>query len=191
VTTPLIVHQLVARGALAGLGNDTVASKKKTRAPVLPAEARRAIQMIRERPELAERFIFLCEMGDRKPGSVKSACDAAKHLMPLLVGHDVEHVGVIFLDTSLRVIAAEVLSKGGAAYSVVDAPVILRRALVLRATSIIIGHNHPSGALEPSTADIQVTRSVQRAGEAVGIRLIDHIIIAGTQYVSLAESGRM
>lgn len=190
----LIVHQLVARQALRGFGNaadETRIRKPRERQPVLPAEARRAIQMIKERPELAERFLFLCEVGDRAPAKVSAACHAAQHLMPLLAGHAVEHLGVIFLDAQTRVIKAEVMSIGGSGSTVVDMPVVLRRAIVLRARMIILGHNHPSGELEPSREDLQITRTLRSASEPLGIRVVDHLIIAGTQYTSLAESGRM
>lgn len=189
--TPRIIHQLVPRGAFQGLGDTPEPKSKKARTPVLPADARRAIAMIKQRPELAERFLFLCETGDRAPETITSACHASQHLIPLLAGHAVEHLGVIFLDRRSRVIAAEVMSIGGSGTAVVDTGVILRRAIVLRAQGLIMGHNHPSGDPMSSPEDIATTRRLQRGAEAIGLRVLDHLIIAGTKFTSLRESGEM
>ncbi len=66
---------------------------------------------------------------------------------------------------------------------------LIKRALTLNASAIVLAHNHPSGKPEPSAADEALTRSVKRAMEMVDIRTLDHIVVGGGQYVSFAERG--
>ena len=66
---------------------------------------------------------------------------------------------------------------------------IIKRAITLNASAIVLAHNHPSGKPEPSAADEALTRSVKRAMEMVDIRTLDHIVVGGGQYVSFAERG--
>lgn len=64
-------------------------------------------------------------------------------------------------------------------------------ALADRASGIVVAHNHPSGTLEPSVADIEATRQLQAAGQVLGIPLLDHIIFNRTGYISFLEEGRL
>jgi DNA repair protein RadC len=66
---------------------------------------------------------------------------------------------------------------------------LIKRALTLNASAIVLAHNHPSGKPEPSAADEVLTRSVKRAMEMVDVRTLDHIVVGGGQYVSFAERG--
>jgi DNA repair protein RadC len=76
-----------------------------------------------------------------------------------------------------------------------EAPVyprlIVETALRHQANSIIISHNHPGGSLNPSNADIEVTKRISSAVEAISIKVVDHIIVAGEHYYSFAENGRL
>jgi DNA repair protein RadC len=102
-----------------------------------------------------------------------------------------EQVRALFLDASLRLIRDEVLGTG----SITAAPVypreIMRRALELGATGLILAHNHPSGNREPSRSDIQITRQLAEAGRALDIKLHDHLIITRTGHTSLRELGHV
>jgi len=66
---------------------------------------------------------------------------------------------------------------------------LIKRALTLNASAIVLAHNHPSGKPEPSAADAALTRSVKRAMELVDVRTLDHIVVGGGRYVSFAERG--
>ena len=66
---------------------------------------------------------------------------------------------------------------------------LIKRALTLNASAIVLAHNHPSGKPEPSAADEALTRSVKRAMELVDVRTLDHIVVGGGRYVSFAERG--
>lgn len=139
-------------------------------------------------PETLERLVLL--LRESTPAdTIRTAEDSATILVPLLTGHETERLAVVFLNTRLRVIATEVLSIGGTQHTVVEPRVIFRRALLLGAHAIVIAHNHPSGDPEPSTPDIEVTKSVAASGKMLGITLLDHIVIGGTRWVSIAQRG--
>lgn len=140
-------------------------------------------------PSDLERVLRLMETP--APKSVTAATDAAALLQPVLMGHEVEHFAVVFLTRQLRVLAVETLSVGGKGYTVVCTRTILRRALILGADSIIVGHNHPSGDAAPSREDLACTRALHAAARTVDIALQDHIIVAGEEWCSLAMRGDM
>ncbi len=81
------------------------------------------------------------------------------------------------------------LSEGGLDAVVVDTRLLFSAALLCRASSIIIAHNHPSGALSPSKADIAITRRIQQGGDMLSIKLLDHIILTPEDHYSFAENG--
>ena len=81
------------------------------------------------------------------------------------------------------------LSKGGITGTLVDVRLVLKNALEVGATGIILAHNHPSGTLKPSEADKQITAKIKTAGTALDIKLLDHLIITEQAYVSFADEG--
>ena len=80
------------------------------------------------------------------------------------------------------------MSQGGVQATVVDHRLVVKRALELLATQIILVHNHPSGAAEPSVADKQLTQRISEAAALFDIRLLDHIIISGEGHFSFRRS---
>jgi DNA repair protein RadC len=74
---------------------------------------------------------------------------------------------------------------------VVDVRLVLKRALELNATGLILCHNHPSGALTPSPADVFITDKIKKAAQCMDIQVLDHLIIADQSYFSFADEGRM
>lgn len=101
----------------------------------------------------------------------------------------VESFFCIMLSNSGRVMGFFKVSSGGVTGCFVDAKVVFQAALLSNATSIILTHNHPSGNLTPSTADIELTYKLQQAGESLDIKLLDHIIITDNSYFSFADHG--
>lgn len=81
------------------------------------------------------------------------------------------------------------LSKGGITSAIVDIRIIYATALQCGATSLIIMHNHPSGNIQPSTEDVNLTKKVNAAGEVLDIKLLDHIIVTTDKYYSFADEG--
>ena len=101
----------------------------------------------------------------------------------------VERVRVLYLDTKNRLIRDEHVSDGSIDEAAIHPREVIRRALDLGATAIIIVHNHPSGSPEPSRADIQITNRIAEAGRLLGIVVHDHVIIGREGHVSLKAKG--
>jgi DNA repair protein RadC len=118
---------------------------------------------------------------------------SSKDIVPFLrkrIGDDnVESFWVVFLNKGLRIIKSEILSQGGITGTVVDAKTVLARALELKATSLILSHNHPSGNLKPSQADRDLTARLKAAAAIFDISIIDHLIVSQEGYYSFSEAG--
>ncbi len=100
-----------------------------------------------------------------------------------------EEFWVLYLNNSNKVIYKAQLSKGGITGTVVDVRLIYKTALEQNATSIILSHNHPSGKLQASDADLQITKKLKAAGEQLDIKVLDHIIITENGYLSFQDEG--
>ena len=100
-----------------------------------------------------------------------------------------EEFWIIYLNNSNKVIEKHSLSKGGITGTLVDVRLVLKKALELGATSLILSHNHPSGNLSPSSSDKQLTQKLKTAGESLDIKILDHIIVTEKSYFSFADEG--
>ncbi len=106
------------------------------------------------------------------------------------LGHaQVESFGVLLLDARNRLLSDDILSQGGWSASVVRPREVFRRALLAGAPALILYHNHPSGDPAPSREDIQITRQLVEAGQLLGIKVLDHLIVGAEGYASLRERG--
>ena len=112
------------------------------------------------------------------------------NLMQPLIG-DVEHeeFWVLFLNNSNKVLAKKQISIGGLTATVVDVRLLFKRALELTSVAMVVCHNHPSGKLQPSNADKQLTQKIKEAGVTLDIKLLDHLIITEKAYFSFADEG--
>ena len=113
--------------------------------------------------------------GDR----VRGPADAAKVLHGLLGDYDREAAAVLALDTKHRPIGIHIVSVGTLDGATLHPREVYKFAILCSAAAIMLGHNHPSGDPTPSPDDISVTRRLREAGELLGIRLLDHIIVTG------------
>ena len=118
--------------------------------------------------------------------NVRSVMD---YLQVNMAEDDREHFVVIFLTTQHQVIAKEVMFSGTIDAARVYPREILKRCLELNGDAVILAHNHPSGVLEPSMADIAITEKIKTVCDVVDIRVLDHIIVTGQGAISLAERG--
>lgn len=100
-----------------------------------------------------------------------------------------EEFWVLYLNNSNKVIYKSQLSKGGITGTVVDVRLIFKTALEQNAISVILTHNHPSGKLQASDADKEITKKLKVAGEQLDIKVLDHIIITETGYFSFQDEG--
>lgn len=131
------------------------------------------------------------EKSEETRPKVSSSRDAYNMLYPLLIDLDHEQFFIILLDRANHVIDKIRISQGGVSGTVADAKLIFRAAIDRLASGIILAHNHPSGNLKPSQADIQLTKNLKTSGKLLEISILDHLIIAGDSYFSFADDGLM
>jgi DNA repair protein RadC len=123
--------------------------------------------------------------------AIRSSNDAFQILEPLVADLDHEQFWLILLNRGNKVLALEQISSGGITATIVDPKVVFRKALLAKATSIVLCHNHPSGTLKPSNADIELTRKLRRAGDQLEIGVVDHLIISNRGYYSFMDEGML
>ena len=104
-----------------------------------------------------------------------------------LVDLNHEEFWILLLSRNCKIIAKELISKGGLSGTVADPKIIFHIALQHQASSIIMAHNHPSGNLKPSQQDIDLTRKIHQAGRILDIGVLDHLIITDGGYFSFAD----
>ena len=102
-----------------------------------------------------------------------------------------EEFWLLLLNRANRVIKKVKISEGGISGTVVDPKKIFQICLEQHATSIILGHNHPSGTVTPSEADIKITKKIKDSGTLLDIAVLDHIIIGDNRFYSFADEGAM
>lgn len=120
---------------------------------------------------------------------INSGSDAALFFKPMLADKPFETFHVLFLSHANKVLHHRHLSTGGITSTVVDPRIIFREALDTGATKLLLCHNHPSGSLRPSQADLRITSRIKDMGMLFDIQVMDHIIVSETGYYSLAEEG--
>ena len=110
--------------------------------------------------------------------TITSDADVVRIMEPLLASLQHEECWALYLASSGRVVERLRISQGGVQATVVDCKLIIKRAIELLATQIVLVHNHPSGSAEPSRQDIELTERVAEAAKLFDMRLLDHVIIA-------------
>lgn len=120
-----------------------------------------------------------------------SSARAGEFAVTLFAGRPYEAFFVICLDAQNKVNYAALVHEGTINEAPVYPRLIVEAALRHHANSVILAHNHPGGSLKPSSSDLDVTRKIRNALTAIGISVVDHIIVAGESYTSFAEQGIM
>lgn len=123
---------------------------------------------------------------------ISSSCDAYKLLLKSWDLDKIEHIEefkIMILNRAHRVLGVASLSKGGISGSIVDVRILLQYALKANASAIIMAHNHPSGNLQPSQADLSVSKKVKEATRLLDILLLDHMVVTHEGYFSMADEG--
>lgn len=129
----------------------------------------------------------LSDLRDRP--RVTTSRDAYNAIATLLNDLHHEEFWLLLLNKNNEITARSRMSTGGAAGTVVDLKMIFKTALDARATAFIAVHNHPSGSLSPSQADIELTRRLRKAGEVLDLPLLDHLIVSERGYYSFTDEG--
>lgn len=122
---------------------------------------------------------------------IKTSSEVATYLRAVIKDFSYEVFAVIFLNQANKINHFEILSKGGITGTVADPRVILKKALEVGATSVILCHNHPSGNLQPSQSDKDLTAKIKEAAKYLDIKVIDHIIVSEDGYYSFADEGSL
>lgn len=120
---------------------------------------------------------------------ISSSTDVVDMFRPYFQSMKYEECWVLFLSASNRVVERYRVSQGGVTATIVDHRLIVKRALELLSTQMIMVHNHPSGAVEPSREDINLTQRVKNAAALFDISLIDHIIVSSSNHYSFLSRG--
>lgn len=124
-----------------------------------------------------------------KREKVITSKDVFEIMKPSMMDLPHEEFWLLMLNRASSVIKKELISRGGVSGTVVDAKIIFKTAVEQYASSIIICHNHPSGNLKPSDADIRLTKNIKEAGKIMEISLLDHLIISEKGFYSFADEG--
>lgn len=150
------------------------------------------------RRERAEQLLAAVELGKRAhlrpprvpgPTTVGTAADAVALLSSRLAGLDHEEVYVLLLDAQNQLLGVEPIARGGPNSAHVDPKVVFQAALGARACGILLAHNHPSGDPTPSGEDHALTTRLASAASLLGLRFVDHLVLAGDRHVSCATQG--
>ncbi len=143
-------------------------------------------------------LISALELGRRRKSSesrekykIGSSNDAFLYMQPFLEDLSYEEFWVIYMNRSNRVIDQLKISQGGISGTVIDVRIILKHGIEKLASTLIICHNHPSGNLQPSKSDIQITTKLKEAAKFHDIDVLDHLIISDSLYYSFADEGIM
>lgn len=123
--------------------------------------------------------------------TIRSSKDVYDVMQPKLEALEYEEFWVMMLSRSNRVKFVRCISQGGVASTMVDIKLLLKRAIDCLAEGIVLVHNHPSGTLTPSAEDDRLTRNIKDAAKLIGIRVLDHVIIARDRYYSYNDEGRL
>ena len=143
-------------------------------------------------------ILAACELGRRRKEEepmqrpqVRTSRSVYDYFYPIMTDLQVEECHVLFLNQSSKVIDSMRVSQGGLSNASVDIRCILREALLRRATSLVLCHNHPSGTAVPSRQDDELTRSLAEAARNVDMPLLDHVIFTEQGYYSYSDKGRL
>jgi DNA repair protein RadC len=164
--------------SLKGIASASVEELTQTKG-IGPAKA----AQIKAALELSKRLE--ADAGEKPKPILKSPDDVAAEVRSQLKGKKKEHFLVLCLDTRNRLIASRPVSIGSLDTSIVHPREVFKEAVSACAASVIFAHNHPSGDPEPSKEDVELTKRLAKAGEIMGIDVLDHIIVCDKSYLSL------
>ena len=182
--TNTIAHELIDRfGSLADVFEAPIEELKKVRG--VGEQAALFLSII---PQISRRYM-VSKASDEI--IINTSAKAGQYLMPRFAYERDEVVYMMCLDAKCRVLCCRELSRGVVNTAEISIRKMVELALGQNATAVILSHNHTSGIALPSAEDEATTRKIKSALSLVGINLADHIIVAGDDYVSMADSGML
>jgi len=139
----------------------------------------------------ASQIVAALEIGRRffsekygKPAYIKTPAQAYKHLKVISYGKK-EQLRALYLNSRYQIIHDEIISVGSLTSNIVHPREVFQPAIEQGAIAVLIAHNHPSGTLEPTEADIQTTKQLVEAGNVLGVELIDHLVVTSEGFSSV------
>jgi DNA repair protein RadC len=146
----------------------------------------------------AVSIIAALELGRRRKETnrqqgivVHSSKDVYEAIAPQFADLNHEEFWILLLNRANKITTKQLISKGGQAGTVADPKIIFNTALENHAASVILAHNHPSGNLKPSQADIDLTRKLKSAGAFLDIPVLDHLIVTDSGFFSFTDEGML
>lgn len=123
--------------------------------------------------------------------SIKGSKDVYEAIQTLFQDKEHEEFYAVLLSRANKIKSIELISKGGVSGTLADGKIIFKKALAMTASGIILCHNHPSGNLQPSQADIDLTKRLTEFGKFIDLQVLDHLIVTNESYLSFADEGLM
>jgi DNA repair protein RadC len=146
----------------------------------------------------AVSIVAAMELGKRRKDAevfdknkITGSKDVADFFQPLLGDLNHEEFWIMLLNRGNKIIDTFMVSQGGITGTVIDVRLILKKALEKMASSLILCHNHPSGTMQASEADLTITKKIKDAARIMDISVLDHLIIGQSNYLSLADEGML
>lgn len=139
--------------------------------------------------KLVPAFVYKAQRSAGQETILNSTEKAGRYLLTCFAGERNEVIYQLCLDRKGKLLARKRLSEGGSAAAELNIRRLVENALLSSASAVILSHNHPSGIALPSREDYATTQQAQDALRTIGVELLDHIIVAEDDYVSLADSG--
>jgi len=126
-----------------------------------------------------------------KKQTITCSKDAYNLICTHLLDQPYEHIWAIFLDRKSKFLHKELVGTGGITNAATNLNRILRTALEMYASGVVLCHNHPSGNITPSQDDILMTQKIETAASLLDIKVLDHLIVGGNDYYSFADEGKL
>ena len=177
-----IAHALLDRfGSLSQVLDAPLEALKK-----VPGISDHSASLLRLVTELARFY----QVDSAQRTEVLTSLDACgRYLVPRFFGRKVETVFLLCLDAKCKVLCCREIGEGSVNAASISVRKVVEAALSANATTVVLAHNHPSGVALPSADDVQTTRRIAAALSAVEVKLIDHIVVAEGDFISMAQSG--
>lgn len=160
---------------------------------LLPPEAASMLHLVRENLRLLAELVQRYEVSRiTLPGTqiaIRTPSDVAAYLAPEMADLDQEQLRVVLLNTKNQVLGIFLVAQGSLNVTAVRFADCFREAVRVNAAAVVFVHNHPSRQSSPSSEDVAMTAEAARAGELLGIEVLDHIVIGGSGHASLRELG--
>ncbi len=182
VDTNPMAHELLDRfGTI-----DAVLEANAEELAAVPGLGENAAALIKLVPALGRRYLA----SKNSVGSILACTeDAGQFLLPRFLGRRDETVMLVCLDSKMKAVSCRTIASGDVCVAHISVRKVVEKALAQNAPYVLLAHNHVNGLALPSAEDIATTRRLQEALALVGVTLVDHIIVAGDDFVSLKENG--